>query len=59
MRTGAAWRELPAEFGACKTTHDRYTRWRRDGAWARILAALLLSQGTSATELPGAFQARL
>jgi L-asparaginase len=26
---------------------------------ARILAALLLSQGTSATELPGAFQARL
>jgi hypothetical protein len=40
MRTGAAWRELPAEYGAWQTCHSRYTRWRRDGTWARILAAL-------------------
>ena len=40
MRAGAAWRELPAAFGACKTAYDRYARWRRDGTWARILAAL-------------------
>ncbi len=42
MRAGAAWRELPAAFGACKTAYDRYARWRRDGTWARILAALTL-----------------
>ena len=40
VRAGAAWRELPAVFGACKTAYDRYARWRRDGTWARILAAL-------------------
>ena len=40
MRTGAAWRELPPAFGAAKTAYDRYARWRRDGTWARILAAL-------------------
>lgn len=40
MRAGATWRELPAAFGASKTAYDRYARWRRDGTWARILAAL-------------------
>jgi hypothetical protein len=44
MRVGAAWRELPAAFGAWQTAYDRYSRWRRDGTWGRILAALL-SQG--------------
>ncbi len=42
MHTGRAWRELPPTFGAAKTAYDRYTRWRRDGTWARILVALLL-----------------
>ena len=54
MRTGAAWRELPAEFGACKTAYDRYTRWRRDGTWDRILAALLLGAKGDSNETTGA-----
>jgi transposase len=41
MRNGAPWREVPTEFGAGKTAYDRYTRWRRDGTWARILDILL------------------
>jgi predicted ATPase/DNA-binding SARP family transcriptional activator/Tfp pilus assembly protein PilF len=40
VRTGAAWRDLPARYGSWKTCHDRYRRWRRDGRWDRILAAL-------------------
>lgn len=40
MHTGAAWRELPAEYGTWQTCHSRYARWRFDGTWARILAAL-------------------
>ena len=41
MHTGAAWREVPTEFGAWQTVYSRFTRWRRDGTWARILALLL------------------
>jgi transposase len=40
MRTGAAWRELPPEYGAWQTCHSRYARWKGDGTWSRILAAL-------------------
>ena len=41
QRTGASWREVPARFAPWHTVYDRYTRWRRDGTWATILAALL------------------
>jgi hypothetical protein len=41
MHTGAAWRELPREFGVWQTIYSRYTRWRREGTWTRILAILL------------------
>lgn len=45
MRTGAAWRELPAEYGAWQTCHSRYARWQGDGTWGRLLAALLPPPG--------------
>jgi transposase len=39
-RTGAAWREIPAErFGPWQTAYERHTRWSQDGTWARLLAA--------------------
>jgi transposase len=41
MRTGAAWREAPAEFGPWQTLYSRYTHWQGVGAWASILEALL------------------
>jgi hypothetical protein len=40
MRTGAAWRDLPAHFGPWETVHSRYHRWRNAGIWQQILAAL-------------------
>ena len=40
MRTGSAWRDLPAHFGPWETVHSRYTRWRKAGIWQRILDAL-------------------
>ncbi len=39
-RTGAAWRELPEQFGPWQTIHGRYTRWRNAGLWQWILDAL-------------------
>lgn len=40
MRPGVAWRELPAEYGAWQTCHSRYARWKGDGTWGKLLAAL-------------------
>ncbi len=40
VRTGASWREVPPGLAPWQTANTRYTRWRRDGTWARILAAL-------------------
>jgi hypothetical protein len=39
-RTGAAWRDLPEQFGPWETVHSRYQRWRTAGIWPQILAAL-------------------
>ncbi len=40
MHGGAPWREVPAVYGPWQTVHSRYSRWRRLGLWARILAVL-------------------
>lgn len=39
-RAGAPWREVPSEFGPWETIHSRYRRWRKEGRWQRIVAAL-------------------
>ena len=31
LRTGAPWRDLPADFGSWQTVYHRFARWRRDG----------------------------
>ena len=40
LRTGAPWRDLPERYGPPGTVSSRFYRWRRDGTWDRILAAL-------------------
>lgn len=40
MRMGVGWREIPPSFGPWHTAYSRYRQWGRDGAWARIVAAL-------------------
>lgn len=41
LSTGAPWRDLPRDFGAWTSVHDRFSRWARDGTWRRIQDALL------------------
>lgn len=39
-RAGAAWRDLPAEYGPWKTAYNRHRRWAGDGTWQEMLAEL-------------------
>ena len=40
LRTGAPWRDLPAEFGPWQSAYSRLRRWQAAGVWDRVLAEL-------------------
>lgn len=39
-RTGAPWRDLPAEFGPWQTVFNRFDRWSKNGKWERLFRVL-------------------
>ena len=39
-RTGSPWRDLPQHFGAWHTAYMRFSRWSKNGVWARMADAL-------------------
>ena len=38
---GEPWRDLPKEYGDLKNTHRRFTRWRNNGIWNKILESMM------------------
>lgn len=40
IRSGAAWRDLPSEYGSWETIYSRFRRWREAGIWEEVLRAL-------------------
>jgi len=40
FRTGAPWRDVPAELGAWQSVWERHRRWSIDGTYAAMLAAV-------------------
>lgn len=36
FRTGAPWRDLPADFGAWKTVYNRFNNWSKSGIWNSV-----------------------
>jgi transposase len=40
LRTGAPWRDLPAQYGPWSTVACRFRRWRLAGVWDRVCAAV-------------------
>ena len=55
-RTGAPWRDLPEVYGNWSTAYERFRRWREQGLFARILAALE-SAGRKAEKIDFEFSA--
>ncbi len=41
FRAGAQWREMPAEFGAWSTVHNRFRQWRDAGVFEALLEGLI------------------
>lgn len=39
-RTGAPWRDLPAEPGNWHTTFTRFSRWAKAGVWDRVFQVI-------------------
>lgn len=42
LHTGAPWRDVPERYGSWTTIYKRYSTWRRNGTWHRIIRALQL-----------------
>jgi transposase len=40
LRSGARWRDCPAEYGPYTTIYNRFNRWSRQGVWLGIFEAL-------------------
>jgi transposase len=40
LRTGAAWRDVPREFGPWSSVYTRWRRWSRAGLWRRVVRRL-------------------
>jgi transposase len=41
LRTGAPWRDLPADYGGWSNTHRRFCRWRDKGQWEGLLEKMI------------------
>lgn len=39
-RAGAAWRDVPTDYGPWKTIYNRHRRWSGDGTWDRLFSEL-------------------
>jgi transposase len=41
LASGRPWSEAPKRYGPAATLTHRFSRWRRDGTWERLMDALL------------------
>lgn len=40
IRSGAAWRDVPARYGSWQSVYTRFRRWAADGTFGRMLAGV-------------------
>ncbi|MGH3925972.1 MAG: IS5 family transposase [Pseudonocardiaceae bacterium] len=49
LRSGARWRDCPAEYGPYTTIYNRFNRWSRQGIWLAMFEALTGNTGVIGT----------
>src|SRR5690606_28941292 len=49
LRTGARWRDCPADYGPYTTIYNRFNRWSKQGVWEDVFYALTGSSGVVGT----------
>jgi transposase len=40
LRSGSPWADIPERYGPATTCYNRFVRWRREGVWDRLFAAV-------------------
>ena len=40
LRTGSPWADIPERYGPYTTCYNRFVRWRKQGVWDRLFAAV-------------------
>ena len=55
LKTGAPWRDLPAEFGPWNTVHKRFLEWARLEVWDDILRMLSIKAERDALIIDATF----
>lgn len=49
LKTGARWRDCPADYGPYTTIYNRFNRWSKQGVWEDVFYALSGSSGVIGT----------
>ena len=49
LKTGARWRDCPAEYGPYTTIYNRFNRWCKQGVWEDVFYVLTGSSGVIGT----------
>ena len=54
LKNGCQWRDLPIDFPDWQTVYSQFRRWRVDGTWEKVLAALAFVErkGVKKTNFP-------
>lgn len=47
LKTGARWRDCPAEYGPYTTVCNRFNRWSKQGVWNDVFYALSGQSGVA------------
>lgn len=53
LRTGCAWRDLPARYGPYTTVYNRFNRWAKAGVWDKLMDAIIDSHGGDIVMIDG------
>ncbi len=40
LKNGCQWRDLPADFPNWQSVYSQFRRWKLDGTWEKVLAAM-------------------